>query len=387
MNRVTLYINPQQKKVDDTYSIYVSTVVSGRPVRFKTGVSARLENVDLPRGYIKGTSKEVKDKNLIINNCKARINEIFVRYRLRFSELTPELLRKEYENYTTNFLFYDYALQKLNENKTDYSAGTYKRHLSALRKIKAFSPELRLSDITETTVRELIRWCRTTCKNKASSTLGTLKPLKKYFYIARKEGLVSGNPFEAVRLQPNISVREYLSPDELRQCITLYKANTLPEHLQNVLRYFLFSCLTGLRYSDVKVFSPGNIVGNTIVVQMIKTKNETGKTVKVPITQGVRELIRDAHIRAGAPVFRVISDQKTNIFLKNIMKIAGIDKRISFHCARHTFATNFLISNGEKIATLQELLGHSKIEQTRIYAHVVYESVEESMQFLNGVWG
>ncbi|MDR0667639.1 MAG: site-specific integrase [Prevotellaceae bacterium] len=387
MNRITLYINPRQKKADNTYSVYVSTVVDGRPVRFKTGVSTRFENIDLSRGFIKGTSKESKDKNLIINNCKARLNEIFVRYRLRFSTLTPELLRREYENYTMNFLFFDYALKKLNENKADYAIGTYKRHLSALRKIKTFSPELQLRDITETTVMELIRWCRVTCKNKASSTLGTLKPLKKYFYIARKEGLVSGNPFEPVRLQPNIAVREYLSPVELQKCIALYKANTLPGHLQNVLQYFLFSCLTGLRYSDIKVFSRANIVGNTIVVQMIKTKNETGKTVKIPITQGARELIRDANARTGAPVFHVISDQKTNLFLKDIMKKVGIDKRISFHCARHTFATNFLISNGEKIATLQELLGHSKIEQTRIYAHVVYESVEDAMQFFNGVWG
>jgi len=199
-----------------------------------------------------------------------------------------------------------------------------------------------------------------------SSVLGTIKPLKKYFYEARKEGLVTGNPFEHIRLRANIAVREYLSPNELQGCIDLYKRRTLPDPLQNVLRYFLFSCLTGLRYSDVYAFSHNNIVSDTIVVQMINTKNETGKTVKIPITKGVRELIRDAGSSVGKSIFRVISDQKTNSFLKTIMKNAGIEKRISFHCARHTFATNFLVSNGEKIATLQELLGHSTIEQTRI---------------------
>ncbi|MDR2653073.1 MAG: site-specific integrase [Prevotellaceae bacterium] len=386
MNRVALYINPKQKRADNTYTMYVSTVVCGKPVRFNTGVHSHLKNIDLLRGIIRGTTKDVKDKNLIINNCKSRINDIFVRYRLRFSELTPELLRREYENYTANFLFYDYAITKLLDRKLDITNGTFRRHKAGLRKIKTFSPDLHLNDITETTVLELIRWCKTVRKNKTSSIQSTVKLLKQYFYMAKKEKLASGEPFENVRVRANIAIREYLSPDELQTCIKLYRSRTLAEPLQNVLRYFLFSCFTGLRYSDVQSFSYNNIVGSTIVVQMIKTKNETGKTVKIPITSGVSELIRDANPKSGYPIFRVISDQKTNKFLKEIMIAAGISKRISFHCARHTFATVFLISNGEKIATLQELLGHSKIEQTRVYAHVIYESVEDSMKFFNKFW-
>jgi len=159
MNRITLYINPKQKRADNTYTIYIATVICGRPVRFNTGVHAPPDSIDQLRGVIRGTSKEVKDQNLIINNCKARVNDIFVRYRLRFSELTPELLRREYDNYTSNFYFNDYALNKLRENKVALAPGTYKRHLSALRKIKTFSPNLRLSDISETMIQELIRWC------------------------------------------------------------------------------------------------------------------------------------------------------------------------------------------------------------------------------------
>lgn len=112
---------------------------------------------------------------------------------------------------------------------------------------------MRLNDITETFVIELIRWCKTSRKNKASSVQATVKLLKQYFYMAKKERLVSGNPFENIRLRANIAVREYLSPDELQICIKLYRSRTLPEPLQNVLRYFLFSCFTGLRYGDVAV--------------------------------------------------------------------------------------------------------------------------------------
>ena len=386
MNRIYLYVNRQQVKRDGTYAIYVSTVVSGQPVRFHTGVSAPMEMIDFSREVIRGTSKEVKDKNLIISSCKARISDIFVRYRLRFSDLTPELLHSEYENYLCNFFYYDYAMKKLNERKQDLAHSSYKRHKSVLGKIKEFAPALRLGDINEQLVQDLVRWCRNTCKNELSTTHNTVKTLKFYYHRALRENLVKGNPFEAVKVRDNVATREYLSPDELQLFIDLYKKNTLAPPLQNVLRYFLFSCLTGLRYSDVLSFSHNNIVGSTIVVQMQKTRNETGKTVKIPLTNGVAQLIHDAGARVGEKVFRVITNQKTNTFLKDITKAAGISKPITFHCARHTFATNFLAKNGEKLATLQELLGHAKIEQTRIYAHVIYESVEESMQFFNAMW-
>lgn len=71
MNRITLYINPKQKRADDTYTVYVSTVVCGQPVRFNTGIRSCFENIDLLRGIIRGTTKEIKDRNLIINNCKS----------------------------------------------------------------------------------------------------------------------------------------------------------------------------------------------------------------------------------------------------------------------------------------------------------------------------
>jgi len=241
MNRITLYVNPKQKRADKTYTVYVATVINSQPVRFNTGVHAAADSIDSLRGIIRGTTKDVKDKNLIVSNCKARINDIFVRYRLRFSELSPELLRKEYSNYTSNFYFFDYAMKKLNENKLDVAHGSYKRYVSVLKKIKEFSPKLQICDITETVLLEFIRYSKSVCNNKSSTVHANMKIIKQYFFAARKEGLTTGNPFENIRLRANIAVREYLSPDELKCCIQLYRKGILPEPLQNVLRYFLFS--------------------------------------------------------------------------------------------------------------------------------------------------
>ncbi|MGL4956431.1 MAG: site-specific integrase [Bacteroidales bacterium] len=386
MNKIKLYANPKQQKADNTYAIYVSTIICRKPVRFNTRVTALWCEIDFARSELRGNSLRTKDYNLIIANCMSRINDILVRYRLNFSELTPDLLRREYDNYTQNFLFYEYAIAKLNERKDDVSDGTYRRHFYQLQKIKQFSPNAHIADITEDYLTRLKRWCKTERKNAPSGISNTFKVAKFYHARAVKEGLAKVNPFTEVKTRCTVPNREFLTQEELAVLIALYRSRTLIDSYQNVLRYFLFSSLTGLRYGDVQAFSHSNIVGRTIVVQMKKTKNETGKVVKIPLTKGVEELINDANARVGNKIFRVISNYRTNKYLKKIIDIAGLPKKISFHCARHTFATNFLHQNGEKLATLQELLGHAKIEQTRIYAHVLYGDMEASLEYLNDMW-
>ncbi|MGL5913138.1 MAG: Arm DNA-binding domain-containing protein, partial [Bacteroidales bacterium] len=98
MNKISLYANKRQPKSDNTYSVYVATVICGKPIRFSTGVSAAWEEIDFNRNILRGRTSSIKDANLIISNCIARISDIFVRYRLTFLDLTPDLLRREYDN-------------------------------------------------------------------------------------------------------------------------------------------------------------------------------------------------------------------------------------------------------------------------------------------------
>ena len=112
------------------------------------------------------------------------------------------------------------------------------------------------------------------------------------------------------------------------------------------------------------------IINNILIFEPQKTKNTTGKTIKVPLTDFARKLIQDAgRFRVSGNIFDTYSDQKTNVYLKDIAILCGIKKNITFHIARHTFATLFL-EETDDLATLQQLLGHSSIMQTMVYAHV-----------------
>ncbi|MGL4955808.1 MAG: tyrosine-type recombinase/integrase, partial [Bacteroidales bacterium] len=302
--------------------------------------------------------------------------------------ITPDLLRREYDTYTKNFIMYDYAMTKLNERKQDIEESTYRKEYYQLQKLKRFAPNAYIADINEEFLIRLVRWCKKNCKNANSGTANTIKTVKYYYRKAKKDGLAKGNPFADIKVKPEVTNRDFATKEEVAQLIKLYKSNALDDSLQNVLRYFLFSVFTGLRYIDVCQFSRKHIIGETIALQMKKTKNTTGKVVKIPITAPVQALIGDISrvYTDDEPIFRVISSQKTNKYLKLIMQKAGVPKPLTFHCARHTFATRFLQENGEKIATLKELLGHSKIEQTLISDHVVYQDMTEAMVYANQAW-
>jgi site-specific recombinase XerD len=128
-----------------------------------------------------------------------------------------------------------------------------------------------------------------------------------------------------------------------------------------MLSIFLFSCFTGLRFSDVTKLKAENIIENFVVF----TAEKTGKFQRVPINKTAQKFINPG------PIFNEIyTNEYFNRELKNIAKICGIRKVLSFHVSRHTFATNFLVCGG-RVEHLQKLLGHYKIEETMIYVHIV----------------
>ena len=157
--------------------------------------------------------------------------------------------------------------------------------------------------------------------------------------------------------------REYLNQEEVNKLQEIYENKTLKPNYQNVLQYFLFSCYTGLRYQDVKDLRYKNIRGDALRFQMHKTKDD----MENPLSRFAKSVLPPNRGLNYQKVFRVYENQPTNRMLKDIMDEFGIEKDISFHCARQTFAT-LSINHGVDIFALKSLLGHRKMETTMIYA-------------------
>src|SRR5690606_20174724 len=184
---------------------------------------------------------------------------------------------------------------------------------------------------------------------------------------------IDRDPF--IRWKPTYEKRErpFLTDNELSNIETY---NFPIARLERVRDLFIFSCYTGISYIDVINLTSNNVLkgidGNDWI---FTSRQKTKSPVKVPLLKKAKELLIKYHdhpmTQITGTLFPVITNEKMNLYLKEIADACGIKKNLTFHMARHTFATTVTLSNGVPIETVSKLLGHSKIASTQIYARVV----------------
>ncbi len=207
-------------------------------------------------------------------------------------------------------------------------------------------------------------------KNNENSVIAKTKALKAIVHFAEKKGIIEKDPLAILKLKEIKGKKEHLSADELEILENLYHQLSLVPGLQTVLRYFLFSCYTGLRYSDIIKLNYIEIKNNCVVT----TQEKTDKRVVVPLISKAKALLGT---QATGNCFKTYSNQVTNRNLKSIMEIAGINKKISFHCSRHTFGT-LSIFLGIPMEVVADLMGVD-FKTVKIYAQIVDEVKSREM--------
>ena len=211
-----------------------------------------------------------------------------------------------------------------------------------------------------------------------------IQRLRKMITLAYHLEWIDRDPF--VKFKPKLEKRErdFLTEIELKSIENL---TTSIERLSVVKDLFVFSCYTGISYSDIMKLSNISIMtgidGN---LWIMAKRNKTKTPFKIPILPTVELLIEKYknHPRTQFTkgLMPSISNQKLNSYLKEIADLCKIKKNLTFHMARHTFATTVTLSNGVPIETVSKLLGHTKIATTQIYAKVIERKVSDDMQKL-----
>ena len=176
--------------------------------------------------------------------------------------------------------------------------------------------------------------------------------------------------------------KEYLTREELT---AFFKAKLSSEHLEKVRDVFVFSCFTGLAYIDVAGLTQDNIRKSFDGNLWIMTKRQkTNTDVNVPLLDIPKMILKKYKGKLpNGKILPVISNQKLNAYLKEIADVCGIKKNLTFHLARHTFATTTTLSKGVPIETVSKMLGHTNIETTQIYARITNSKIGSDMQGLD----
>ena len=211
-----------------------------------------------------------------------------------------------------------------------------------------------------------------------------LERVKKMVAWATTNEWIEKNPFTAYKLKLKRHEMEFLQKDELARVETRDLENPM---LRRIRDLFVFSCYTGLAYSDLMDLQPCNILTGVDGLKWIKTsRKNTDIPVNVPLLKPALAIMEKFRAVEGAAkrdtVFPRVSNQEVNRGLKLIAEICEIKKYLTFHLARHTFATTVTLLNGVPIETISKLLGHTKLSTTMIYTHVVQSKVGLDMGLL-----
>lgn len=379
MSGVRYYVNEKTIKKDGKAAIYVMVYMDGKSIKINSGVSVDYTKFDQAKGIIKGNTKDDQDNNLIIAACMSQINEIQVRYRLQNKLLTPDLLVREYKNPTFYVDFLAWMDLKLKERvkEKELAAESEKYQRVCLNKLKKFRKELSFAEIDLKFLTLFRNYCRKTLKNDVNTAAKTLGYLQIYMNIAKREEIITMNPFDNFSFSRIEPVRLYLTELELLSLIKIYDSTPIADHLHRTLRHFLFMALTGIRISDFIRMKKTNVNDNVLKFVPFKTRAKKRAECHVPLIQKALSLIKDEDSKTEF-LFETITEQKMNDQIKLVAGIAKINKEISNHSARHTFATIFL-NKTHDVATLQKILGHSNIRETMMYVHISTNEIDEQM--------
>ena len=334
-----------------------------------------------------GRTPSARTINMALNEIELKILDI-ARSREDDSSFTVEKLYGIYAGKVktiSNFIefyedFIDSVEQQIGHGKSAATVQKYKatkKHFLNFLKSKYGWTSVSPFDMTPALISDFDIYLRTVGGMQGNTATKTLKSLKTVTIQAQKVGSLDHDPFINLRFHLKPVDRGFLTEEEIEVLMSKRFDIKRLEHVRDI---FVFSCFTGLAYIDVSNLTDQNIVTIGGTDWIMTKRQKTSITENVPILDVAREIINKYHSSSdrNGRLLPILSNQKMNAYLKEIADLCGIKKRLSYHMARHTYAT-LLLSKGVPMETVSKLLGHTNIKTTQIYARITNKKIEQDV--------
>lgn len=287
-------------------------------------------------------------------------------------------------------VFREHNMQMDRLSGKNISESTAKRYWTCYNHLKQFINEeyqvedFRMKDIDHNFITRFEYFLKTQKECNHNSALKYVNNFKKIIRIALANQWMDRDPFYNYKVQFESVEREFLTQEEVR---TMIEKDLVFDRLKLVRDMFVFSCYTGLAYSDVKKLSKDDIVtgidgGKWIRIKRTKTKSVSSIPLLPVAEQIIARYVQHPEVKKRNCILPVLSNQKSNAFLKEIGIMCGIKKTLTTHLARHTFATTITLTNGVPIESVSKMLGHKDLRTTQHYAKIVDKKISEDMKNL-----
>ena len=272
----------------------------------------------------------------------------------------------------------------------DFNQLSWSRYLESRRKVAEFikskyrKSDVKLKQLDLKFIKDLEFYWKTEKKLRQATIYRSMQRVKKIIQFAIDENYLQKNPFSLYKNKKYKGAIVYLTNDELKK---LMDHKFTQKRLEQIKDMFIFCCYTGLAYQEMSSLRSHHIAvgfdGN-LWINMIRQKTE--QPIAIPLLPQAEVILEKYKVVDSDVVLPSISNQKFNSYLKEIAELVGVEKKLTHHIARKTFATTVLLLNGVSMEVVSELLGHSKVTVTQEhYAKVVKSKVSEEIRKLTNI--
>lgn len=375
--------------------IYTRITYRGKRAEFSTSRRILLKLWNSQSGKAKGTSEESRAVNRFLDSIRASLYNIHDRLLRENRHISAKIIKdiylgKEEKQYMLVEIFRDHNNEMESLIGKGFTKGTLQRYNACKKHIEDYlefrykAKDLPLEDVDHQFITGFDHFLKSEKDCAHNTAQKYIVNFKKIIRIAYANQWIDKDPFFHWKGNWKSSEREFLTDTELHKMIE--QEFDIPR-LDLVRDTFVFCCYTGLAFADIKKLTADDIVININGKKWIKTRRQKTKSLSsIPIL-GIPEAILEKYadhpyVKAGKGVIPVLTNQKSNSYLKEIADVCGIKKNLTTHLARHTFATTVTLSKGVPIESVGKMLGHRSLKTTQIYAKVLDEKVEKDMEML-----
>ena len=392
---ILFYAKRAKASVNGLVPIYTRITINGKRIELSSNRFVEMSKWSTEAGKMKGNSEEARSINSHLDMLRIQIIDMQMELVHKKIPVTAETLKnkilgvderarmlipifQDHNNKIKEFVGKEYAPGTLERYKTSLS------HTIEFLQWKYKVSDIEINKIDHAFITDYEFWLRSVRNCANNTAVKYIKNFNKIIKICLANDWLDKNPFVNYKSKVKEVERVYLSEEEIQNII---EKDFKTERLSLVRDIFLFSCFTGLAYIDVKNLTKSHIsIGIDGEKWIFTHRQKTESASKIPIlplTQMIIDKYEDNPQSVNQEkLLPILSNQKMNAYLKEIATVCNIEKELTFHIARHTFATTVTLTNGVPIESVSKMLGHKNLRTTQHYAKVLDKKVSEDMKIL-----
>lgn len=392
---ILFYAKRAKASVNGLVPIYTRITINGKRIELSSNRFVEISKWSTEAGKMKGNSEEARSINSHLDMLRIQIIDMQMELVHKKIPVTAETLKSKILGVDERArmlipIFQDHNNKIKELVGKEYAPGTLERYKTSLSHTIEFLQwkykisDIEINKIDHAFVTDYEFWLRSVRNCANNTAVKYIKNFSKIIKLCLANDWLDKNPFANYKSKVKEVERVYLSEEEIQSIIN---KDFKTERLSLVRDIFLFSCFTGLAYIDVKNLTKSHIsigIDGEKWIFTHRQKTETASKIPIlPVTQMIIDKYLD-HPKSNNEdrLLPIFTNQKMNAYLKEIAGVCEIEKELTFHIARHTFATTVTLTNGIPIESVSKMLGHKNLRTTQHYAKVLDKKVGEDMKIL-----